>query len=96
MGEGGNETNKCQEFRLINFTTQRFWINRTKIIGASEQNKSRIIQKCSFESLYEVTSMRRCFSSFSKRVVTVSGSGPRLMTTLFLLNFNCKLMFWLP
>jgi hypothetical protein len=69
---GGDETNKCQEFCLINFTNHRFWINRTKIISVSEQNRSRIIQKCSFESLYEVTAMRRCFSSLSQGVVTIS------------------------
>jgi transposase-like protein len=39
---GKKKADVCQEFGLVNSTTQTIWKNRTKIFSAFQQNGSRI------------------------------------------------------
>ena len=57
-----------RDFGLVNSTVQRIWKDNTKMNSTVEQNGSRISD---FESLNDVTLMKRCLSGLSKTEVTM-------------------------
>jgi hypothetical protein len=74
----------CREFGLINSTIKMIWKNEPKLLVRLNRTDG---QQTEFESLNEVTLMRRCVGDFSKREVTMystSGRTALLMTTFVL------------
>jgi hypothetical protein len=75
----------CREFGLINSMIKTIWRNRTKIISAFEQNRSRIKRFRKPEGSDFDEALLKSFKQ--QRSVKVPVNGPILMITFVLPKF---------